>query len=94
MLELTYLLTIGVLATTYPALFENKSKNDLLTSLLVEPFELRMQTPHKKGFSHLLLDLGFQLSQKENFCLFPSFFLQTHSGFEAFFDENVISEAS
>jgi hypothetical protein len=57
MLELFYLLTIGVISSS-------NSLNDYVTNLMIEPLEQRMQTPHKKQFDKLFEDFGFTLNEE------------------------------
>jgi hypothetical protein len=65
--------------------------------LLVIPLEKSLELPyHKPDIPSVLGEIGFALSSDSNDpqCLFPSFFLRMRPGFEAFFNENAISEES
>ncbi len=89
MIELTYLLLTGLIASSYPEILDSSFK------LIVEPLEKRIELPyHKPDLPPLLADFGFQMNSDSNLCLFPSFFLRMRPAFEAFFKENEIKEGS
>jgi hypothetical protein len=97
MIELTYLMLVGLMATSYPELLTNQAS----MKLMIEPLEKRLELPyHKPDLPLLLADFGFLLSSVEKedtfknqqpICLFPSFFLRMMPAFEAFFEENQIT---
>jgi len=89
------------MATSYPELLKDKTS----IALIVEPLEKRIELPyHKPDLPILLADFGFLLSyveqdstlkrQERPICLFPSFFLRMKPAFEAFFEENQITQES
>ncbi len=59
MIELTYLMLVGLMATSYPELLKNKAT----LKLVIEPLEKRIELPyHKPDLPMLLADYGFLLS--------------------------------
>ena len=87
-----YLLSLGVLSTTYTDLLQ--TSQDRLLDLVIFPLEKSLELPyHKPDMPQVLGQVGFELSQAGS-CLFPSFFLRMKSGFDAFFEENQISQES
>jgi hypothetical protein len=56
MIELTYLMLVGLMATSYPELLTNQAS----MKLMIEPLEKRLELPyHKPDLPLLLADFGF-----------------------------------
>ena len=87
MTEILYLLGIGLLATSFPEAFDKNT----LTYEFIQPLEKRIELPYTKTLPALIGELGFEISQLGDLCLYPSFFLRMKPAFDAFFDENQVN---